>query len=519
MRIILLVLLVSVAAHLRCQEVGGCVCHFADNYNPNATFNDGTCDYDLQHLLEIGYGLGDLLGCGAPVEEMIGLIGAGGFIVDIDLESGEVLLAWPRQNNGIAYAEYDGSFGYCGLQDISNGRIASSLKTYMFDMTQFGEDITDGKGNFKRIQEAYSRTTTSPNTGFCGRYWNSNMMGCTDWFIPTEAALLMYKNVCYEKYAGSQYSASMRTDPYSNSNSSASYSACGGLYPFGDRWLWTSEPANLTNEWSNADLSMKIVNLGSVSTTTHGTSTRSHSSTGDVFPMGIGRIESVGSIPNCADWQYGNSPNYSAYGQFNVPCNYPFFNCGTTDHPWWDQMVRGIYPGHTTKIFMDDESIRPLMLNIPGQINLDGVNYTVNNFQIDSITGLPPGLILSYVAGDLIDSDATVCMEWIGDPTLKGDYNITLYGTYFVETSGVLFAFPEFQPFTHDIRIAERSYYSSSATEGCTYNQAQNFDPLATIDDGSCAFTELCQGDFNGDELIGVQDILYLLGLYNTPCE
>ena len=26
-------------------------CHFAENYDPNATFNDGSCNYDLQQLL------------------------------------------------------------------------------------------------------------------------------------------------------------------------------------------------------------------------------------------------------------------------------------------------------------------------------------------------------------------------------------------------------------------------------------------------------------------------------------
>lgn len=55
---------------------------------------------------------------------------------------------------------------------------------------------------------------------------------------------------------------------------------------------------------------------------------------------------------------------------------------------------------------------------------------------------------------------------------------------------------------------------------GCTYNTAMNYDSSATIDDGSCTFhlSDSCAGDFNGDDYIGIDDILSMLSLYDTSC-
>lgn len=57
---------------------------------------------------------------------------------------------------------------------------------------------------------------------------------------------------------------------------------------------------------------------------------------------------------------------------------------------------------------------------------------------------------------------------------------------------------------------------------GCTYPEAENYDPLALIDNGGCEFTECvsqgCEGDFNGDALINVSDLLIFLGLFGAEC-
>ena len=60
------------------------------------------------------------------------------------------------------------------------------------------------------------------------------------------------------------------------------------------------------------------------------------------------------------------------------------------------------------------------------------------------------------------------------------------------------------------------------ACEGCTYPDACNYDPAATIENGSCEFmscAESCDSaDFNGDGLVGTEDLLAFLTVYGQPC-
>jgi len=57
-------------------------------------------------------------------------------------------------------------------------------------------------------------------------------------------------------------------------------------------------------------------------------------------------------------------------------------------------------------------------------------------------------------------------------------------------------------------------------TPGCTYPLAPNFNPAATMDDGSCEWTAepACVGDLDNDGAISVGDLLILLGVFGDPC-
>ena len=128
--------LVLLSVSALAQSVGGCISHFAENYDPNATFNDGSCNYDLQQLLNDGFELGDLLSSGVEVDELIGLFGAGGFIVDIDLNNGRTLVAWPF-GSGRMYDNRD---------DLTYGLLSD-----MFRDREFGSGIYDGYDNWEKI--------------------------------------------------------------------------------------------------------------------------------------------------------------------------------------------------------------------------------------------------------------------------------------------------------------------------------------------------------------------------------
>ena len=57
---------------------------------------------------------------------------------------------------------------------------------------------------------------------------------------------------------------------------------------------------------------------------------------------------------------------------------------------------------------------------------------------------------------------------------------------------------------------------------GVTNETATNYQPLATVDDGSCVFQECestCPNDLNGDGAIGTPDLLSLLSSFGAECE
>jgi len=56
---------------------------------------------------------------------------------------------------------------------------------------------------------------------------------------------------------------------------------------------------------------------------------------------------------------------------------------------------------------------------------------------------------------------------------------------------------------------------------GCLYQAAVNFNPLATIDNGSCAFPDCqsnCPADLDGNGLVGVADLLQFVVAFGTIC-
>jgi hypothetical protein len=56
---------------------------------------------------------------------------------------------------------------------------------------------------------------------------------------------------------------------------------------------------------------------------------------------------------------------------------------------------------------------------------------------------------------------------------------------------------------------------------GCTYDDADNFNPLATVDNGSCTFSgdASCPGDINFDGAVGTNDLLLFLASFGTSCD
>jgi hypothetical protein len=62
--------------------------------------------------------------------------------------------------------------------------------------------------------------------------------------------------------------------------------------------------------------------------------------------------------------------------------------------------------------------------------------------------------------------------------------------------------------------------FCEEALAGCTYVDADNYNPVAVIDDGSCTFTlvDPCPADFDDDGLVNAGDLLYFLSQFGSFC-
>jgi len=61
----------------------------------------------------------------------------------------------------------------------------------------------------------------------------------------------------------------------------------------------------------------------------------------------------------------------------------------------------------------------------------------------------------------------------------------------------------------------------SCGVPGCTYPQATNYNPAATVDNGNCGFPVCnndCPADLNDDGVVGITDLLSFIGVYGTVC-
>ena len=70
--------------------------------------------------------------------------------------------------------------------------------------------------------------------------------------------------------------------------------------------------------------------------------------------------------------------------------------------------------------------------------------------------------------------------------------------------------------------FARKGISRGRAAVGCTYADANNYNPAATDDDGSCEFDLSgggCLGDFDNSGLVQLADLLDFLLVYGTYCD
>ena len=75
------------------QDIYGCMSPFAPNYNPAATINDYSCDYDIPQLLADGYCIQELLDGGVWYYDFPGIQYGGGYIRHVSEFAGKALIS------------------------------------------------------------------------------------------------------------------------------------------------------------------------------------------------------------------------------------------------------------------------------------------------------------------------------------------------------------------------------------------------------------------------------------------
>jgi hypothetical protein len=75
-----------------------------------------------------------------------------------------------------------------------------------------------------------------------------------------------------------------------------------------------------------------------------------------------------------------------------------------------------------------------------------------------------------------------------------------------------------FNPAANITNLADCTFDNCS---GCTYPDAENYDPTAGSDDGSCTFDlqNPCPADLNQDGSVTTADLLQFLGAFGTVCQ
>ena len=155
----------------------------------------------------------------------------------------------------------------------------------------------------------------------------------------------------------------------------------------------------------------------------------------------------------------------------------------------------------------------------PGATDVPYVGYGVHEVVIQLQQGTYE---YKFINGDAWGMD-----ESVGDCGNGGNRVITVSGNTL--TSGACFNSCDQCPGCTDPTYAEYNPFSASAegycltpmAMGCTYEDADNYDPSATTDDGSCEFGSggSCPGDLNGDGQVGTPDLLQFLSAFGTGCD
>lgn len=243
---------------------------------------------------------------------------------------------------------------------------------------------------------------------------------------------------------------------------------------------------------------------------------------------------SCGYVLGCTD---PNSQNFDPTAICDDGSCFLTYTCAQIGNPFWQELESDVYPQENSQfeygIPVDAERVVNVGLTfLEPNLNLE---LPVQSMTITAVSNEPPGLSFQWPSEELL-AGTQHCIPLTGTPTSEGVFVVEFNCLFVVEIFGTTVSVPDVI-LTHTIEITP----NMNGIDGCTYPSALNYNPLATIDDGTCEFlnpedlcgagtvwnpiAQLCEtissctGDLNGDGVVNSADLLTFLSAYGSVCD
>ena len=252
------------------------------------------------------------------------------------------------------------------------------------------------------------------------------------------------------------------------------------------------------------------------------------------FLVSLDYSSNEADLYSCSEW----ADLYSELGEYN---NNPLILDADPDHHIWDMFAGSTYSAYA---FIDHNMVLRYKFDMP---NLYDFQYTYIPSLLDSMHGCTDSSACNYDIGAVIDDDSCqfgdecnecadaenqlACMEiegcmWMGNHCMESNDECMNFdnqldcmnqeGCYWMGDhcmSGSSCSDPlalNYNPILDDLGNEDYSscIYSQFITFGCTYESANNFNPSANVDDGSCEYNFI---DLNQDGTVNIYDVILLV--------
>ena len=222
-------------------------------------------------------------------------------------------------------------------------------------------------------------------------------------------------------------------------------------------------------------------------------------------------------------------------------CTYFALSCDYVGAPDWSDLDLGVYTEELPAFVQGVPGSIEMVLNVPAVVTEPGTGsvFALESWTPTEVLGLPEALSLDALAEGMPGTQQ--CLSLSGTGWEVGEYEVVLQGDLVVSVFGSPYALGNY-PLHFEVDIvanpsgipgctyANATNFQPFATldngsceyHGCTNSEAQNFQLFATVDDGSCVLEpceSTCPGDLDGDGAVGTPDLLSLLSTFGIICD